>query len=577
MSGTVFVLRLIHASELCLSSKWFNVKAHDKILLYIGINRDSLSTSAGFSTACYFYIVPEKIIVMKIRTLFACSVLLLAVVGNTYAATYNLPEISGDRVVASTTGDTSSITVDEDQTLLDVARKFNLGQTEIVTLNPKLDRWLVKKGTVVRLPNRRILPDSPHEGITLNIAEYRMYYYPADQPGTVRSYAHGIGRQDWQTPLGRTTVAKKVKDPAWHPPESIRREHAANGDPLPAIVPPGPNNPLGAYALYLNLPGDYRIHGTDVDKIYGIGMQITHGCVRMYPEDIEALYYSVPIGTPVYIVKQPIKVGWLNNMLYIEAHPDLEGEEKTQDQRYAVALALIQKANNGELPEFDQVALNQALKVLDGTPVPLYERLPPLEEEIPAIEPEPIPEIVPEPVAKIPKPTPIVVAKSKKPAVESVAKSSKSVTAGKSKTLVLVTASKSKKPEPATTNKSKKQASVTAGNSKKPVPATASKSKKQEPAITNKSKKQESVTASNSKKQVPATAGKSKKQEPVTAGNSKKQVPATTAKTKKPEPATANKSKKQEPATASKKKKPTTETAGKTQSQGSNDGYYRGA
>jgi L,D-transpeptidase ErfK/SrfK len=494
---------------------------------------------------------------MKIRTLFACSLLLLAVVGNAYATTYNLPETSGDRVVASSPGDTASITVDQDQTLLDVARRFNLGQTEIVTLNPKLDRWLIKEGTVVRLPNRRILPDSPHEGITLNIAEYRMYYYPADQPGTVRSYAHGIGRQDWQTPLGRTTVIKKVKDPAWHPPESIRREHAANGDPLPAIVPPGPNNPLGAHALYLNLPGDYRIHGTDVDKIYGIGMQITHGCVRMYPEDIEALYNSVPIGTPVYIVKQPIKVGWLNNTLYIEAHPDLEGEEKTQDQRYALALALIQKANNGELPEFDQVALNQALKDLDGTPVPLYERLPPLEEEIPANEPEPLPEIVPEPVAKTPKPAPVTITASKKPAVKSVAKNTKpgSVTTSKSKIQVLATASKSKKQQPATTSKSKKQESLTAGNSKKQVPAMASKTKKPEPGATNKSKKQESVITGNSKKQVPATASKSKKQEP----------------------ATTNKSKKQEPATASKRKKQATETAGKTQSQSSSGGYYRGS
>jgi L,D-transpeptidase ErfK/SrfK len=504
----------------------------------------------------FFYIVPEKIILMKIRTLFACSLLFLAVVGNAYATTYNLPETKGDTVVASTNGDTASITVDQDQTLLDVARRFNLGQTEIVTLNPKLDRWLIKKGTVVRLPNRRILPDSPHEGITLNIAEYRMYYYPADQPGTVRSYAHGIGRQDWQTPLGRTTVAKKVKDPAWHPPESIRREHAANGDPLPPIVPPGPNNPLGAYALYLNLPGDYRIHGTDVDKIYGIGMQITHGCVRMYPEDIEALYYSVPIGTPVYIVKQPIKVGWLNNILYVEAHPDLEGEEKTQDQRYALALALIQKANNGELPEFDQVALNQALKDLDGTPVPLYERLPPLEEEIPATEPEPPSELVPEPVAKTPKPAPAVVVKSSKSAP---------VVASKSKKQVLATNSKSKTKEPGTANKSKKQEPVTASKSKKQVPATASKSKTQEPATANKSKKQEPVTVSKSKKQVPANASKPKQKESVTAGNSKKQTPAT-----------ASKSKKLEPAPASKKKKQATETAGKTQSQSSVGGYYRG-
>jgi L,D-transpeptidase ErfK/SrfK len=208
-----------------------------------------------------------------------------------------------------------------------------------------------------------------------------MYYYPPERKGEVMSFAHGIGRQDWKTPLGRTTVIRKVKDPAWHPPESIRREHAANGDPLPEIVPPGPHNPLGTRALYLNLPGEYRIHGTDVDKIYGIGMQITHGCVRMYPEDVETLYDHVPLGTPVYLVKQPIKVGWLNNMLYIEAHPDLEGEEMGQEQRYAVALKLIQKATGEEAPEFDQKALNQALKDLDGEPVAIYER-------VPAIEPQ---------------------------------------------------------------------------------------------------------------------------------------------------------------------------------------------
>jgi L,D-transpeptidase ErfK/SrfK len=463
---------------------------------------------------------------MKIRTRFACLLVFLAVADNAYATTYNLPATKGDRVVASSAGETASITVDQDQTLLDVARRFNLGQTEIVTLNPKLDRWLIKKGTVVRLPNRRILPDSPHEGITLNIAEYRMYYYPANQPGIVKSYAHGIGRQDWQTPLGRTTVAKKVKDPAWHPPESIRREHAANGDPLPVIVPPGPHNPLGAYALYLNLPGDYRIHGTDIDKIYGIGMQITHGCVRMYPEDIEALYNSVPVGTPVYIVKQPIKVGWLNNTLYIEAHPDLEGEEKTQDQRYAVALALIQKANNGELPEFDQVALNKALEDKDGTPVPLYERLPPLEDEIPAAEPEQV-----EPIVKAHVPV--------KPAPASVAKGSKSVpvTPGKSNKKVVAATGKSRKQGQEIAAKSKKQGVVTAGKSNKPVPATAS----------------------NSKNQAPGTSAKSKNHGVATAGKSNKTVPAA----KKQAPAATNKSKKQE-------------TAGKSQSQNSSTGYYRG-
>ncbi|MDO9268474.1 MAG: L,D-transpeptidase family protein [Methylobacter sp.] len=332
---------------------------------------------------------------MKVRLLFAFSILLSAISGIASATTYTLPENSNDSVITQFHDDVPLTRAEQNETLPDVARRFLLGQTEIVRLNPNVDRWQVKKDEIVRLSNRRILPDTPHEGITLNIAEYRMYYYPPTQKGLapqVMSYAHGIGRQDWKTPLGKTSIVRKVKDPAWHPPESIRREHAANGDPLPAVVPPGPHNPLGAYMLHLAVPGGYLIHGTDIDKIYGIGMQITHGCVRMYPEDIEALYNSVPVGTPVYMVKQPIKVGWLDNTLYIEAHPDLEGEETTLDQKLEAALALIQKANahatsqSGagaaqNMPEFDRKALTQALTVLDGNPVALYERLP--QKELP--------------------------------------------------------------------------------------------------------------------------------------------------------------------------------------------------
>ena len=353
---------------------------------------------------------------MKIRTILACS-LFWAIASNAYAIKYSLPTTPGDTVISYSPDETIEVETEQNETLLDVARRYLLGQTEVVRINPDVDRWLVKKGQKIRLPNKRILPSSPHQGITLNIAEFRMYVYPPDQPGSVLSFAHGVGRQDWKTPLGQTHVERKIKDPVWNPPESIRREHAANGDPLPAVVPAGPHNPLGAYALYLALPGEYRIHGTDIDKIFGIGMQITHGCVRMYPEDIEKLYYMTPIGTPVYIVKQPIKVGWLDNNLYVEAHPDLEGEDMTQDQRYAVALDLIRKANNGELPEFDQAVLNEVLTKLDGDPRPIYERLPPLEGELHEAPIEAIPVIG--------KPAPVVKPKiEKKPAI-------KELTAGK--------------------------------------------------------------------------------------------------------------------------------------------------
>ncbi|MGR9013313.1 MAG: L,D-transpeptidase family protein [Gammaproteobacteria bacterium] len=318
---------------------------------------------------------------MNIRALLAFTILLSVIGGHANATTYAMPENSNDSVIIQYPDSMPLTRAEQDETLLDVARRFLLGQTEIVRLNPNVDRWLVKKGEVVRLSNKRILPDSPHNGITLNISEYRMYYYPPTKKGQVISYAHGIGRQDWKTPLGKTKITQKIKNPSWHPPESIRREHAANGDPLPVVVPPGPNNPLGTRALYLALPGEYRIHGTDIDKIHGIGMQITHGCVRMYPEDIEALYDMVSVGTPVYIVKQPIKVGWLDNVLYVESHPNLEGEETTLDQRFSEALRLIDKANNKEMPDFDQLALNKALTEQTGDPVAIYERLPPMEEE----------------------------------------------------------------------------------------------------------------------------------------------------------------------------------------------------
>jgi L,D-transpeptidase ErfK/SrfK len=318
---------------------------------------------------------------MKTLHFFAISALLLLSESSS-ATVYNLPANSRDNVVAEYPNEIAVTRPQQSETLLDVARRFSLGQTEIVRLNQSLDRWLIKPNEVITLPNKRILPDSPRNGITLNIAEYRMYYYPQNS-SKVYSFAHGVGRQDWKTPLGKTSVQKKVKDPVWRPPESIRREHAAQGDPLPEVVPAGIHNPLGAYALYLNLPGDYRIHGTDIDKIYGIGMQITHGCVRMYPEDIDQLYHMVDVGTPVYIVKQPIKVGWLNNVLYVESHPDLEGEETTLEERTATAVTLIEKMSNVQFSDIDQSALHDALEKQTGNPTAIYERVL-TEEEIQA-------------------------------------------------------------------------------------------------------------------------------------------------------------------------------------------------
>ncbi len=213
------------------------------------------------------------------------------------------------------------VSVYED-TLIDIARAHQLGYEEIRLANPSVDAWLPGEGTEVLLPTQFVLPKAKRSGIVINIAEYRMYYYfKAAGEQRVRTFPISIGRMDWGTPLGRAAIVKKVKNPSWYPPRSIRDEWAADGRELGSHVPPGPDNPLGEYALRLSIPG-YLIHGTN--RPAGVGMRVTHGCIRMFPEDIEWLFPKVPVDTPVRIVNQPIKLGWSGDDLYLEVHPSLE-------------------------------------------------------------------------------------------------------------------------------------------------------------------------------------------------------------------------------------------------------------
>jgi L,D-transpeptidase ErfK/SrfK len=222
-------------------------------------------------------------------------------------------------------GEIRTVAAFDDDTLVDIARRNGLGYDEIRAANPAVDAWMPRADTQVTIPGRHLLPRAPREGIVINVAEMRLYYFgkaKGGQPATVETFPVSIGRGDWSTPLVTTHVSRKVTDPVWHPPKSIREEHAADGDPLPEVVRAGPDNPLGKYALHMRLPS-YLIHGTN--KQYGIGMQVTHGCIRMYPEDIERLYQQVPVGTPVRIINQPYKAGWHQGALYLEVHPLLEG------------------------------------------------------------------------------------------------------------------------------------------------------------------------------------------------------------------------------------------------------------
>lgn len=248
-----------------------------------------------------------------------------------YAQTFPL---SNDKLVGAIQTTHST----QEDTLVDVARRFDLGYEEIIMANPSVDAWIPGEGTQVVLPSLYLLPLASREGIIVNIAEMRLYYFPKTkkgEPPVVEIYPISVGRGDWSTPLITTKVTKKVVDPAWYPPKSIRDEHAADGDMLPTVVAAGDGNPLGKYALYLST-SSYLIHGTN--KEYGIGMQVTHGCMRLYPEDIEQLYKKVPIGTRVQIINQPYKVAWHDGNLYVEVHPWLEGTPEKQIQENSTLL-----------------------------------------------------------------------------------------------------------------------------------------------------------------------------------------------------------------------------------------------
>lgn len=257
------------------------------------------------------------------------------------ADTYRWP-LAGDSVI----GQVQFVKARYEDTLSDIARRYNVGYNEMVLANPGVDPWLPGEGTVILVPTLYVLPDAPRNGLVLNVPEMRIYYYPEVAEGeekVVITYPVSVGRVEWNTPLGVTTITKKQLKPTWYPPESIRKEHAERGEPLDKIVPPGPDNPLGNHSLRLGIPG-YLIHGTN--RPYGIGMRVTHGCVRMYPEDIAVLFHDVNPGLEVHIVNQPFKAGWREGELYVEAHPPLEEDsEKFRSNRTPIIRAVVQADN----------------------------------------------------------------------------------------------------------------------------------------------------------------------------------------------------------------------------------------
>jgi L,D-transpeptidase ErfK/SrfK len=246
-------------------------------------------------------------------------------------------------------GEIETITAHGEDTLPDLARRYGLGYEEILRANPGVDTWLPGEGTPIVIPGQRLLPPGVHEGIVVNLPEHRLYYFPKPKKGEtpqVITFPVSIGKMDWNTPLGKTRIVDKRKNPTWSPPESVRKEHEERGDPLPKVVKAGPDNPLGAYAMRLGItPGAYLIHGTN--NPIAVGMAITHGCIRMYPEDIEALFPLVPVNTPVWLVNEPVKVARIGGEVWLEVHPPVDAE----GQRAAIDLEAFYAHANAALGE----------------------------------------------------------------------------------------------------------------------------------------------------------------------------------------------------------------------------------
>ena len=282
-----------------------------------------------------------------------------------WAAVYELPADSSVVV-----GTDSRIKVSYQDTLLDIARRYGLGYPEIVRANPGVDIWLPGEGREILLPGRRILPPTPHDGIVVNLPEHRLYYYPKPMRGKKRvviTYPVSIGRMDWHSPLGQTWIIAKERHPNWYPPESIRKEHAARGDPLPKVVPPGPKNPLGEYKMRLAVgDGTYEIHGTN--NPVAVGLAVTHGCIRMYPEDVATLFASVPIGTKVWLINEPVKVAYADSKLLIEVHPPVDGEGQTAEPDLEVMSQKLRRAVGHDTAAIHWDFAREALEGATGIP-----------------------------------------------------------------------------------------------------------------------------------------------------------------------------------------------------------------
>jgi L,D-transpeptidase ErfK/SrfK len=260
------------------------------------------------------------------------------------------------------------IRLEKEDTLPDIARHFSLGINTVSAANPGIDTWVPETGKRVLLPLSFILPDTQRQGIVINLAAMRLFYFKANgKLLAVSTYPVGVGTTERPTPMGRMNVKRKKFRPTWFVPASIAEDHRKKGDPLPPKVPPGPQNPLGEHALYLSRSG-YLIHGTN--KPASIGLRATNGCIRLYPEDIKRLFENTPVKTPVKVVNQPYLVGQRDGIVYIEAHKPFDKSGTNALKKAYTKLKNIEKKSGHAI---DWKKVKEAVAEVSGTPVPISE------------------------------------------------------------------------------------------------------------------------------------------------------------------------------------------------------------
>jgi L,D-transpeptidase ErfK/SrfK len=260
------------------------------------------------------------------------------------------------------------IRLEKGDTLPDIARHFSLGINTVSAANPGIDIWVPKVGERILLPLSFILPDASREGIVINLAAMRLFYFKENgKLSPVSTYPIGVGTTERPTPMGQMYIVRKKFRPTWYVPASIAEDHKKRGDPLPAKISPGPLNPLGEHALYLSKSG-YLIHGTN--KPASIGLRATNGCIRLYPEDIKELFENTPVKTPVNIVNQPYLVGQRDGIVYIEVHTPFEESGATKLEK---AYAKLRKIENKSGHPLDWKKVKEVVTEARGTPVPIFE------------------------------------------------------------------------------------------------------------------------------------------------------------------------------------------------------------